>query len=450
MSKITLNDVVNLENETTAVGVINTNSAIIETAMDNTLSRDGTTPNQMEATLDMNSNRIINLPAPISADEPARLTDLNTLNGGGTIVIEQLPTGGTTGQLLTKNSSTNFDASWLNPVGILPTGGTSGQALLKNSSTNFDASFQTINQMTTGGLTGQVLTKNSNTNFDTSWATVSGSSARSQTYQIDLRDLLDARYGVNAWTQYSFNATTGAISGSDIAPAITDGLTTIRAGSGRGAIYIPPGTWRMNSGIPGNLLSGSYILGSGSQASHVIYCNGTGAAFAWTGAAGFTGGGMKGVSIFIGPELGNTTSIALLLQGDAQFQADQMMFEDLYVSLAGGRAGHPASYWFNTFEINASARTGSGPPINGVVPPQGSRVGNILNVQLFNAWSAGFVGINLVQWTITNLGVYTGQNAGGNSIIINGNSTHVYGMGLNGTLNISATSDTWLNGIRYS
>lgn len=61
MSKLTLTDLANLQNETTAVNAINANNAAIETAMENTLSRDGTSPNTMGATLDMNSNR-----APIS------------------------------------------------------------------------------------------------------------------------------------------------------------------------------------------------------------------------------------------------------------------------------------------------------------------------------------------------------------------------------------------------
>lgn len=82
MSKLTLNDLVNLQNEASAVASINSNSTAIETALENTLSRDGTSPNQMGSNLDMNSNRIINLPAPINNDEPLRLGDyLNSVSG---------------------------------------------------------------------------------------------------------------------------------------------------------------------------------------------------------------------------------------------------------------------------------------------------------------------------------------------------------------------------------
>lgn len=56
-----------------------------------------------------------------------------------------LPTGGTTGQLLAKNSNTNGDVHWIDdPSGgkiALPAGGTAGQFLKKNSSTDGDASW---------------------------------------------------------------------------------------------------------------------------------------------------------------------------------------------------------------------------------------------------------------------------------------------------------------------
>lgn len=54
----------------------------IEDALDNTLSRDGTAPNQMEAALDMNGNQILNLPAPSDPTDPVRLQDLASYGGG--------------------------------------------------------------------------------------------------------------------------------------------------------------------------------------------------------------------------------------------------------------------------------------------------------------------------------------------------------------------------------
>ena len=80
MSKITLNPLASLTNQTTAINLINSNSTTTQNAFDNTLSRDGTQPNAMGASIDMNSNHIINLPAPGSASEPARLQDVTSTN----------------------------------------------------------------------------------------------------------------------------------------------------------------------------------------------------------------------------------------------------------------------------------------------------------------------------------------------------------------------------------
>lgn len=139
-NKVTLADVGNLIDATTAATTINSNSAAIVAAVNNTLSLDGTSPNQMQASLDMDSNRILNLPTPLSNYEPIRLIDVNTINAGG-ITVSPLPAGGTTNQVLTKNSATDFDASWETSIGSLPTGGFTNQLLTKNSSGNFDAAW---------------------------------------------------------------------------------------------------------------------------------------------------------------------------------------------------------------------------------------------------------------------------------------------------------------------
>ena len=95
MAKITLTDLANLQNETTAVNAINANNAAIETAMENTLSRDGTVPNTMGANLDMNSNQILNLPAPASASSPVRLQDVVD-----SATIASVPPVGTSGAVV--------------------------------------------------------------------------------------------------------------------------------------------------------------------------------------------------------------------------------------------------------------------------------------------------------------------------------------------------------------
>lgn len=68
MTKTTLADVANLYgNPTTGANTINANNALIEAAIENTLSRDGTSPNQMNADIDLNHNDLINV-AELHAD----------------------------------------------------------------------------------------------------------------------------------------------------------------------------------------------------------------------------------------------------------------------------------------------------------------------------------------------------------------------------------------------
>src|SRR5258708_14763177 len=109
MTKITLTQLGSIQNDNTAVAKINANSATITTAFDNTLSLNGTSPNQMQANLDMNSNRILNLPQPLNADEPALYSQLNAaVTGKGNV-----PLGGSVNQILSKKSSTDFDTQWI-------------------------------------------------------------------------------------------------------------------------------------------------------------------------------------------------------------------------------------------------------------------------------------------------------------------------------------------------
>lgn len=89
MTKLVQNDLTSLTNEQSALAALNANSALLEAFSDTVLSRDGTSPNQMNADLDMNSNDILNLPAPVNATSPLRLADLSALQAavGGTINI---------------------------------------------------------------------------------------------------------------------------------------------------------------------------------------------------------------------------------------------------------------------------------------------------------------------------------------------------------------------------
>lgn len=76
MAKLVLQNITSFQNDNSAVSNYSDNNAATEAAMENTLSRDGTSPNQMGSNLDMNSWHILNLPEPASDTDPVRLIDL--------------------------------------------------------------------------------------------------------------------------------------------------------------------------------------------------------------------------------------------------------------------------------------------------------------------------------------------------------------------------------------
>ena len=81
--KVTVQTIDSLQNQTSAIQKLNSNFSVLAEKIDTLLSRDGDTPNQMESSLDMNSNRILNLPEPINNTEPVRRVDLNEVVLGG-------------------------------------------------------------------------------------------------------------------------------------------------------------------------------------------------------------------------------------------------------------------------------------------------------------------------------------------------------------------------------
>lgn len=78
MAKITLSDISNITGrEINAISTINDNNQSIEVAIENTLSRDGTSPNAMNSDFDMNGNDILN----------ASNIDTNSLTINGEVVV---------------------------------------------------------------------------------------------------------------------------------------------------------------------------------------------------------------------------------------------------------------------------------------------------------------------------------------------------------------------------
>lgn len=181
MTKITLTDLVNLENQTTAVNAINTNNAVIETAFDNTLSRDGTVPNQMGANLDMNSNQILNIPVPATLDSPVRLRD--TVSGAVAITVPPVGTSGAVVPLLNANNTWSGIQSY-NANDLVLKGSSSGStvvnatAVASGTLTLPAATDVVVARNTTDTLTNKTLTSpvlnTATTNSPTITGTVGG------------------------------------------------------------------------------------------------------------------------------------------------------------------------------------------------------------------------------------------------------------------------------------
>lgn len=88
----------------------------------------------------------------------------------------------------------------------IPNGGSSGQVLQKNSNNDFDVKWGTI--IPSGGTQGQVLTKRSGSDFDVTWSNASASTDRlvNGNYQVILDSNLLKPYtsgGVSLGSQYN-------------------------------------------------------------------------------------------------------------------------------------------------------------------------------------------------------------------------------------------------------
>ena len=80
MAKIDpLDDVGSLANTTSARAVINSNSQKIEDAFANTVSRDGSAPNQMEADFDLNDHYLLNVADPVNEADGVNLRSVRPL-----------------------------------------------------------------------------------------------------------------------------------------------------------------------------------------------------------------------------------------------------------------------------------------------------------------------------------------------------------------------------------
>jgi uncharacterized membrane protein len=108
MAKLTLNAI---GSRYGSIDALNDNSDLIEAALENTLSRDGAGPNNMESDLDMDSNNIINLADGVNNTDAVTVKQLNGgLQGvvsGNIVKLREIATA-TAGQTVFNLSSLTY------------------------------------------------------------------------------------------------------------------------------------------------------------------------------------------------------------------------------------------------------------------------------------------------------------------------------------------------------
>lgn len=171
MTKLTLADLANLENEITFVSLLNTNSAGIESAFEDTVSRSGKAPNQMLSDLDMNSHTILNLPAASNPTSPVRKLEyefdtalLSTLENQVASLIS-----GTPGALFTTDRIVTTGA---NPYAAGPDDLLNADIVIGSPGTRHDSSIMMWSNVSANRLSSE----NERFNFD-SYHSIGGEGA---------------------------------------------------------------------------------------------------------------------------------------------------------------------------------------------------------------------------------------------------------------------------------
>ena len=111
MVKLILDDVASLQSEPSALQTLASNNRRIEAAVEDALSRSGLQPNEMEAPLDLNGKRILNIGAPINSTDVARLSDIQNA-----LSVDQALIPALTADALLSNDGTML--VWRNPADI--------------------------------------------------------------------------------------------------------------------------------------------------------------------------------------------------------------------------------------------------------------------------------------------------------------------------------------------
>ena len=167
-----------------------------------------------------------------------------------------IPAGGDTGQLLGKNSGSDYAISWITPH-WLPAGGEAAQVLVKSSNNDYAVSWDTPHYIPTGGLSGQVLAKNSDSDYDVKWI-----SLPSQPHGIPSGGSSGQVLAKSSGTDYAVSWITQS--------SLADGNYSVSVAQGGSPTSSTPGSlaptnttsYPLSIGSAANPFTGCYIRGS--------------------------------------------------------------------------------------------------------------------------------------------------------------------------------------------
>lgn len=136
-----------------SVQLLNSDLTAIEEAFENTLSRDGTGPNQMEADLDLNSHKIINLPEPTSGSEAATKTYADGVRAD----VEEALTDTLAAQLAAEGARDAAQASQAAAATSAASAATSASSASSSATTAYNAA-RALMSITSYGVVGDGIT----------------------------------------------------------------------------------------------------------------------------------------------------------------------------------------------------------------------------------------------------------------------------------------------------
>ena len=294
-----------------AVSVINANFQAIATALNDVLSRTAVAPNQMGAVLDMNNNRIINLPAAAYPTDPLRLEDLQSSTAFANVLAQATTAStaaasaaaaalssaaqaaasaaaaatsvvvGQAGVLTGTTLAANVVNSSLTKVGTL-TSGAIGSGFTAIPTTALAAS--TISGVTLGGTLATLTLGTHLTAGGTSYNGSTAVTVTSDATNLNTASTIVARDGSG---NFSANTITAALTGTAsgnlplIGGTLTGELKTIASTATTAGLNVPPGT------APTSPANGDIWTTSGGA---YVQINGATVGPLGTGGSTFTGG----------------------------------------------------------------------------------------------------------------------------------------------------------------